>query len=82
MPVFYTPFYADVRIFCDATKVYETQGSVDKNIGVLARNITFKNITGTVVGSGKGGGNGAVGGDPSFLVDAAGTFICDPARSV
>ena len=52
--------------------VYETQGSVVKNIGVMATNITFKNISGTVTGDGKGGGNGAKG-DPSFLVDSSGS---------
>eukprot|EP00729_Bicosta_minor_P012181 gene12181-29264_t len=40
--------------------VYETQGSVEKNIGVKATNVTFRNIHG----------------DPSFLVDSAGSFVC------
>jgi len=58
--------------------VYETEGSVQRNIGVQARNITFRNIHGTVTG-GAGGGGGSRG-DPSMIVDSAGSFICLPAR--
>lgn len=66
--------YLGLTIDC----VYETQGSVEKNIGVIAQNITFRNIHGTVI-NGTGGGNGA-GGDPSMLVDSSGTFLCLPKR--
>ena len=41
--------YLGVTIDC----VYETQGSVTPNIGVIAQNITFKNIRGTVTNNGK-----------------------------
>jgi len=56
--------------------VYETQGSVEKNIGVKATNVTFRNIHGTVTGKGHGGGGIGLQGDPSFLVDSAGSFVC------
>jgi hypothetical protein len=59
--------------------VYETSGSVAKNIGVKVEDVVFRNITGTVVGNGKGGGGGAKG-DPTFLVNAAGTFFGLPKR--
>ena len=39
--------------------------------GVQARDVTFRNISGTVVSDGRGGGNGARG-DPSMRVDTAG----------
>ena len=64
--------YLGLTIDCD----YETPGSVEPNIGVLAVNVTFKNITGTVTPKATSSASSPVGGDPSFLTDAAGTFIC------
>eukprot|EP00039_Didymoeca_costata_P016128 m.284026 g.284026 ORF g.284026 m.284026 type:complete len:438 (-) comp16339_c3_seq10:94-1407(-) len=62
----------DVRLALTIDCVYETQGTVVPNIGVLAENVMFKNISGTV----SAGSSHLLNGDPSFLVDAAGTFIC------
>eukprot|EP01052_Picozoa_sp_SAG31_P023188 SAG31_NODE_1894_length_6965_cov_26.137198_7_plen_178_part_00 len=87
--------YLGLTIDCD----YETAGTVEPNIGVLATDITFRNITGTVVlprlleqqqqspsqqqrrhWQRWPPALGASGHDPSMLVDAAGTFVCRPAR--
>jgi len=91
--------YLAFTIDCD----YETAGTVLPNIGVLASNVTFRNVSGTVSPPrpraeqeqeqqeqeqqeqqeqqpqriiARGGGRA----DPSFLVDAAGTFFCRSTR--
>ena len=73
--------YLALTVDCD----YETPGAVVPNSGVRVWDVTFRNITGTVclprprgAAAADGAANGAVGGDPSFLVDAAGTFFCRP----
>jgi len=61
-----------LTIDCD----YETQGSVNPNIGVKVENIVFRNISGTVIPK----GHRSIQGDPTFLTDAAGTFFGRPKR--
>jgi hypothetical protein len=80
--------YLALTVDCD----YETSGSVVPNIGVKAVNIIFRNISGTVCkkrpsdyGSSHGYAPGSLGSltakrDPTFLVNAAGTFFCRPGR--
>lgn len=63
----------DVFLAVTVDCVYETQGSVVPNIGVQVTNVTFKNVTGSVVPKSTAG---EVAEDPTFLTDAAGTFIC------
>jgi polygalacturonase len=68
--------YLALTVDCD----YETSGSVVPNIGVKAVNITFRNITGTVCKKRPNGYYGTSKKDPTFLVNAAGTFFCRPGR--
>jgi hypothetical protein len=70
--------YLGLTIDC----VYETSGSVAENIGVRAVNITFRNVSGSVTARRptRGGLEAGLGGDPSMIVDAAGSFTCLPAR--
>ena len=71
--------YLAFTIDCD----YETAGTVVPNIGVLASNVTFRNISGTVSPPRPRSEqlqSGDARGDPSFLVDSAGTFFCRETR--
>lgn len=70
--------YLAITIDCD----YETAGTVLPNIGVLARDVTFRNISGTVSPPRPRAESqlGDARSDPSFLVDAAGTFFCRENR--
>jgi hypothetical protein len=72
--------------------VYETAGSVVPNIGVQVLNVTFRNVSGTVVPKAARGHPApmdaltlgdyrvALSSDPTFLTDAAGTFVCMKKR--
>ena len=60
---------------CCCVHRYETPGGVDPNIGVRVANVTFRNVSGTVVPS-----HHRLVGDPSTLVDAAGSFFGKEGR--